>query len=116
MAAKGVKRPSKPENEYFVMEDAEKKRRIALSVKKEIAAEDLKRLKETHWNRCPKCGLEMQQVKFRGVDVDVCFPCGGVYLEKHEIEHLQKENAKVPGVMNSILNWFSEETKHPIKD
>ena len=112
--AKGVRRPSKPENEYFVREDAESKRRLAFQVKKQLAAEELRRLKQTHWNRCPKCGLEMHQVKFRGVDVDVCFPCGGIYLERHDIENLERE--KPPGVMSSILNWFKAETEHPIQE
>ena len=60
--------------------------------------------------KCPKCGLGMQEVKFRGVDVDVCFACGGVFLDKGELEHITlKEETK--GVMSAILNWFTPETK-----
>jgi len=103
-------KPSQTEDEYFVREDAEKKRKIAIQAKKEKQEAELKALKELHWMHCPKCGLGMQEVKYKGVDVDVCFSCGGVFLDKGELEHItQKEEGK--GVMDAILNWFKPETK-----
>ena len=105
-------KPSNSEDEYFVREDAEKKRRLAQQAKKDKEAAELKRLKDLHWMRCPKCGLEMHEVKFRGVDVDVCFSCNGVFLDAGEIEQLEKPESR--GVMSSILNWFKPETKHPV--
>ncbi|HEX9401706.1 MAG TPA: zf-TFIIB domain-containing protein [Anaeromyxobacter sp.] len=103
---------SSSEEEYFVREDAEKKRKLALDAKKEKQAAELKRLKELHWMHCPKCGMSMHEVKYRGVDVDVCFSCNGVFLDQGEIEHLEKPEGK--GVMTSILNWFKPETKNPV--
>ncbi|HET7752488.1 MAG TPA: zf-TFIIB domain-containing protein [Anaeromyxobacteraceae bacterium] len=111
MSDSNVVKPSTSEDEYFVKEDAEKKRKIALQVKKETALEEQRRLKELHWMHCPKCGMEMSEVKYGGVDVDVCFACGGIYLDRGEIEHLQKKGPS--GVMGSILNWFRDETKAP---
>jgi uncharacterized protein len=105
-------KPSQSEEEYFVREDAEKKRRMALQVKKDTAADEQKRLRDLHFMHCPKCGLKMQEVKYRGVDVDVCFACGGVFLDKGEIEHLEKQEGR-PSVMSSVLNWFKGETKAP---
>jgi uncharacterized protein len=107
-------KPSTTEDEYFVKEDAEKKRRIAQQVKKETAADEQKRLRELHWMHCPKCGMDMHEVKYGKLDVDVCFACGGVFLDKGELEQV----ATAPGgkgLMASILNWFKEETKHPVK-
>jgi hypothetical protein len=105
-------KPSTSEDEYFVREDAEKKRKLALQAKKEKAAEELKKLKDLHFMHCPKCGLLMQEVKLRGVDVDVCFSCNGVFLDQGELEQLEKPESK--GVMSSILNWFKPETKKPV--
>jgi hypothetical protein len=103
-------KPSQTEDEYFVREDAEKKRKLAIQVKRETKDSELKALKELHFMHCPKCGLKMQEVKYKHVDVDVCFSCGGVFLDKGELEHITlKEETK--GVMNAILNWFSPETK-----
>src|SRR5512133_2780561 len=105
-------KPSNTEDEYFVREDAEKKRRLALASKKEHEAAELKRLKELHWMRCPKCGLEMHEMKLRGMDVDVCFSCNGVFFDQGELEHLEKHESR--GVMSAILNWFKPETKKPV--
>jgi uncharacterized protein len=105
-------KPSTSEDEYFVREDAEKKRRLALQAKNEHEAAELKQLKDLHWMRCPKCGLQMHEVKFRGVDVDVCFSCNGVFLDQGELEQLQKPESH--GVMAAILNWFKPETKKPV--
>ncbi|HTN52199.1 MAG TPA: hypothetical protein VML50_07335, partial [Anaeromyxobacter sp.] len=52
-------KPSTTEDEYFVREDAEKKRKLALQTKKETEEAERRRLKDLHWMRCPKCGLEM---------------------------------------------------------
>ena len=101
---------SSSEEEYFVREDAEKKRKLAIQAKREKQDAELKALKDLHFMHCPKCGLGMQEVKYRGVDVDVCFSCGGVFLDKGELEHITlKEETK--GVMNAILNWLKPEAK-----
>lgn len=100
---------SSTEDEYFVREDAEKKRKLALQTKKETEGAERQRLKALHWMRCPKCGMEMQEVRLRGVDVDVCFACNGVFLDQGELEHIEKPESK--GVMSAILNWFKPEMK-----
>lgn len=100
-------KPSNTEDEYFVREDAEKKRKLAQQVKKQTEAADREKLKQLHWMRCPKCGMEMHEVKFRNIDVDVCFSCNGVFLDQGELQHLERPEHK--GVMSAILNWFKPE-------
>ncbi len=112
MTDRGITTPSQPEDEYFVKEDAEKLRRIALQVKRETAAAELKRLRDLHYMHCPKCGLRMNEVKYGPVGVDVCFACNGIYLDQGELEQLQIVRHPV---MAAILNWFKEETQHPVK-
>ncbi|GAO02980.1 zf-TFIIB domain-containing protein [Anaeromyxobacter sp. PSR-1] len=110
MSDKGTPgKPSTTEDEYFVREDAEKKRKLALQLKKETEESERKRLKDLHFMHCPKCGMQMQEVKLRGVDVDVCFSCSGIFLDKGELEHLEKPESR--GVMSAILNWFKPESK-----
>ena len=38
--------------------------------------------------RCPKCDLQMSPKEFDGVEVDRCFGCGGVYVDKGEMEQI----------------------------
>jgi len=99
------------ESEYFVREDAERKRKLAHDVRRQTEEAERKRLKALHWMRCPKCGMEMHEVKLRGMDVDVCFSCNGIFLDQGELSHLQKPESH--GVMNAILNWFNVETRKP---
>ena len=109
MPDRGFEKPSQSEDEYYVREDAEKKRKLALDVKKATEVAERNRLKQQHWMRCPKCGMEMHEVKFRGVDVDVCFACNGIFLDQGELEHLERPEHR--GVMSAILNWIKPEMK-----
>jgi hypothetical protein len=114
MPDKGPQKPSQTEDEYFTREDAEKKRKLALQVKRETAADEARRLRDLHFMHCPKCGMEMHEVKLLGVDVDVCFSCDGIFLDKDELAHLQRQaQTGKPGVVDAILNWFRPETKAP---
>ena len=112
MADHGVPKPSTTEDEYFVREDAEKKRRIALEMKKQLASDQRTALKELHFMHCPKCGMKMQEVRYGKIDVDACFSCGGVFLDKGEMDVIAQPQQK--GIMGAILNWFKDETKHPV--
>ncbi len=106
-------RPSSPEDEYFVREDAEKKRRIALEMKRQLASEQQAALRDLHFMHCPKCGMKMQEIKYGTLDVDACFACGGVFLDKAEMDVIAHPKQK--GIMAAILNWFKEETEHPVR-
>jgi len=112
MTEHGVPKPSTTEDEYFVREDAEKKRRIALEMKKQLAADQQAALRELHFMHCPKCGMKMQEVRYGKLDVDACFSCGGVFLDKGEIDVIAAPQQK--GIMGAILNWFKDETKKPV--
>ncbi|HYG66696.1 MAG TPA: zf-TFIIB domain-containing protein [Anaeromyxobacteraceae bacterium] len=112
MADLGPGKPSTTEDEYFVREDAEKKRKLALQQKKALEAAELQALKQLHFMHCPKCGMKMQEVHMRGVDVDVCFSCNGVFLDAGELEKIEKPESR--GVMSAILGWFKPETKKPV--
>ena len=102
---------SQSEEEYFVREDAEKKRKLAMQAAREAVGAEKKRLKDLHWMRCPKCGMELHEIDFRGIDVDVCFNCHGVFLDQGELAAIVKQETQ--GVMGSILNLFKKETKAP---
>ena len=88
MAEAKMQRPSSAEEEFFAREDAEKKRKIALEVKQETDAAERERLRALHHMRCPKCGLEMRELDFRGVRADACSGCGGLFLDRDEIERV----------------------------
>jgi hypothetical protein len=107
-------KPSQAEEEYFAKEEAERKRRLALKAQAEMADAEKRRLKDLHYMHCPKCGQMLQEVTLRGVPVDVCFSCNGVFLDQGELETFQRQIAAGKrGVVAAILNWFGPEGAPP---
>jgi hypothetical protein len=45
---------------------------------------------------CPKCQAPMNQIERSGVTIDRCTECGGVFLDRGELERL--ETAEAPGL------------------
>ena len=104
-------KPSQTEDDYFAKEDAEKKRKLALNVHKAMAADEARRLKELYHGHCPGCGQAMHEVKLRGVPVDICFACNGIFLEAHEVQAFQNQiNEGRRGVVAAFLNWLKPES------
>lgn len=58
--------------------------------------------KRLHWMRCAKCGAQMDEIVFRGVRVDKCLRCGGVYLDDGELEQLVGK----PGWIEALRTFF----------
>ncbi len=98
------------ENEYFVREDAERIRKLAKVLHKQIEEAERQRLRALHWMHCPRCGLELHEVPYRGMTADVCLGCHGVFLDEAELGHIQRPLHA--GVMSGILNWFKPELSH----
>ena len=102
------------ENEYFAKERTEEMRRAALLAKKAMASEQQRALKEVHFMHCPNCGMKMQDVSLGDLGkVSACFSCNGVFLDRSHLKVIAAPQQK--GIMAAILNWFKEETQHPIK-
>lgn len=40
--------------------------------------------------RCPRCDVEMRKVTKMGVTIDVCDRCGGMWLDKGEMDSLNR--------------------------
>ncbi len=38
---------------------------------------------------CPRCGVKLEEQELHGVSIDVCKDCGGIWLDKGELEQLQ---------------------------
>ncbi len=86
-------RPSEQEEEYFAKVEIERRRKLEEERTKAVAAAERQRLKELHYMRCPKCGMELHEVEYRGVKIDKCFQCEGLWLDAGEMETLSKLEA-----------------------
>jgi len=55
-------KPSDKEEEYFARIEMERRRKTEEERIKAIEIAERQRLKEMHFMRCPKCGMELQEV------------------------------------------------------
>ena len=97
-------KPTKTEDEYFAREDAEKAKRLKEKLKKELLEEQKGNIKEVCFMKCPKCGGDLNEVVFRGIRIDRCKSCQGVWLDNGELEKLAGQEEK--STIREIIGMF----------
>lgn len=83
-----LKKPSRAEEEYFARQDAFEKHILAVQSAKRMAAEERERRRREHYMKCPKCGMDLQTIVYRGITIDKCFHCNGTWLDAGELEEV----------------------------
>lgn len=89
-----VLKPSEKEEEYFARKEFEKKRKIEQEKHRKLNEEEKKRLQELHYMRCPKCGMELIEIEYKGIMIDECSECEGIWLDAGELETVSKMEKK----------------------
>ena len=86
-------KPSKNEDEYFLLQDQEllKAQRARLDAER-TAAE-----RKAHHMKCPKCGGDLREVEFSHVKVDTCDGCKGMWLDAGEIDLITRTHESATG-------------------
>jgi uncharacterized protein len=83
-------KPSEREEEYFARMEFEKMKKVEKEKHKNMAVEEKQRLKNLHYMRCPKCGMELIEIDYKGMKVDKCSECDGVWLDAGELEGVSR--------------------------
>jgi hypothetical protein len=97
-------KPTKTEDEYFLKEDAEKIKRLKEKTRKEILEEEKRTIKDICYMKCPKCGGTLNEVVFRGIKIDRCSACNGVWLDSGELEKLAGSEEK--SMIREVIDLF----------
>ena len=98
-------KPSKAEDEYFARQELERRKEWAKEQAKKMATTEKDRLKQLHFMKCPKCGMDMTMIELHGVKVDQCASCGGVFFDKGEVEQML-DHERGSGIAGKILSVF----------
>lgn len=98
-------KPSDSEEEYFARQETERRRKVAAEQQARLKTEERERAKALHFMKCPKCGMQLEEMTFGDVRVDKCFTCGGMWLDDGELEALQKKEA---GFVGKLLRVFRQ--------
>lgn len=101
--SEGIDKPSKAEDEYFARQELERRKKWAQEQSAKMAGEERERLRQAHWMKCPKCGMDLQEIELHGVKVDQCANCGGIFLDKGELEQFEKQDG---GVVSKVFSLF----------
>lgn len=79
-------KPSEKEEEYYARLEFEQKKKIEDEKTKNMAQKEKDRLKELHFMKCPKCGMGLVEIDYKGIKVDKCSDCAGIWLDAGEME------------------------------
>ncbi len=78
----------KAEDEFIAKEQAEKTKRLKDQLKEQRLEQEREQTKALCYMKCPKCGSDLNEVTFRGIKIDRCLNCDGVWLDEGELEKL----------------------------
>jgi hypothetical protein len=81
-----TRKPTESEEEYFARVEFERKKKAEEENRKKLADAEKQRLKEQHFMRCPKCGMQLVEVDYKTLKLDRCTACDGVWLDAGELE------------------------------
>ncbi len=95
-------KPSRNEDEYFAKLNADlmKERRAHLDEERK------KQERTSHYNKCPKCGCDLEERDHHGVKIDVCRECSGIWLDKGELEMIEEIDKQAPAGYNFVKSLF----------
>lgn len=83
-----LEKPSNAEDEYFAREEAARRQRDAIEKARQLEEKEREDLKKLHYMKCPKCGFDLHEQTFRGVVIDKCYHCHGMWFDENELEQL----------------------------
>lgn len=91
-------KPSRNEDEYFLKYDAE----LLKARRAELDAARAARAQAPHAMACPVDGGAFVERELHHVKIDTCTVCGGVWLDKGELEQLTQVDRR--GFLGALFN------------
>jgi hypothetical protein len=98
-------KPTEHEDEYFVRIEQELKKKIKEQKNKRTSDEERNKLRELHFMKCPKCGIDLIEIDFRGMKIDECSACRGIWLDAVEFDSMVKMDKPV---LKRLFNVFKK--------
>ena len=78
-------KPTEKEEAYFIRSEFEKAKKVEKQRQNLLETEERLKLKELHYMQCPKCGMQLVEIDYRGIKIDKCTACDGVWLDAGEL-------------------------------
>ena len=97
-------KPTDQEDEYFARLEFERRRKVLDEQESQAAEEGRQRILAVARGRCPKCGAELVPVPYRGIELDKCSRCQGVWLDFGELDQVVADDT---GFLGSVRRIFT---------
>jgi hypothetical protein len=81
-------KPTEKEDEYFARQEFERRKKALADQEGRAAEEERQRVLAVAKGCCPKCGAPLVAIHFRGVELDKCSHCQGVWLDCGELDQV----------------------------
>jgi len=92
-------KPSDKEEEFFARREFEARKKLREEQQRQLEAAERARLKELHHMHCPKCGMDLIEIDYKGVKLDKCSACGGLWFDAQEFETiLSQEQSNIKSI------------------
>src|SRR4030067_1156951 len=62
-----TRKPSESEDEYFARIEFERRKKIEREKQQKLAEEERKRLRDLHYLKCPKCGMDLIEIDYKTI-------------------------------------------------
>jgi hypothetical protein len=97
-------KPSEQEEEYFAKLEFDRRKRALEAQQRSTQDEAHQQEVAVVQYRCPKCGAALVTVPYRGIEIDKCSRCQGIWLDCGELEHVVEGEE---GFLASIKRIFT---------
>ena len=98
-------KPSDKEEEYFARQEMEQRKKLEADKSRKLAEEEKRRIRELHYMRCPKCGMELSEIDYKAIRIDKCFQCEGIWLDAGELEAISKLDKSA---LDKLFSFFKK--------
>jgi uncharacterized protein len=98
-------KPTEHEDDYFARLEQELKKKIKEQKSKRASEEESETLRKLHFMKCPKCGMDLVEIDFKGMKIDECSACRGIWLDAGEFDAMVKMDKTV---LEKLFNVFKK--------
>ncbi len=78
------------EEAYIAREEFKKLQKIKTDRQRKLLEEEIMKLQELHFMRCPKCGMELVEIEYKNILIDECSGCEGIWLDAGELDSISR--------------------------
>jgi len=99
-----MNKPSRAEDEYFARQTLELRKKWARERAETLQNGEKAKLRELHFMKCPKCGMDLHTIELHGISVDQCGTCMGSWFDRGEVEQLLHPEHR--GLFERVMSVF----------